>query len=532
MPRSVLFLLLGAAAVSAATVPAISLGTGVDEKSCTIRNQAVAFKPTERQVFVSVIAREVHAGDRLRIDWIQPSNTISDSNRYDNLPGAPALCFVSQLPLSGFPASSQPGRWSVRAVVNDVEVARTNFEIASDGNYDRVRINAVSQKTAGGAIELILDGAGFDSRSVVHVAEYKKDGGWRYIHSALPTTASAYRLSISAPSLGAGEYLAIVRNADDSLSRPARFLVTTGGGYQLPIVAGERWLITQGPYGSFSHWGNSLQAYDIAPVSAQWVAAMRPGIAYTHDVGAVQSHTLKTFGNYITIRHDDGDFSHYAHLASGSFRIKNGDLVQAGQALAHVGNSGYTLGEGGGYHVHVHVTKAEPIWAQSVPFQFEEFPGVPAAALKNREVTSSKLPSMSVSLPAKRTVKPPSGRVIVGGTWDESKAVPAGAKSLEVELAWSTEGRDLDLRVVSPSGRSYGALGEQAGYSGAKSNPKRLKVASPEAGTWRLTVAGMSGGGEAIEFTMEAVVTASPVRTVAVQKVARRVPTVPNSAVQ
>ena len=32
--------------------------------------------------------------------------------------------------------------------------------------------------------------------------------------------------------------------------------------------------------------------------------------------------------------------------------------VEAGQKLAVVGNSGYTLGPGGGYHVHVHITRA------------------------------------------------------------------------------------------------------------------------------------------------------------------------------
>ena len=135
------------------------------------------------------------------------------------------------------------------------------------------------------------------------------------------------------------------------------FLIETGG-YKLPIAAGEPWVITQGPYGTFSHWGNSLHAYDIAPRSGRCVVAMKAGIAYTHDLGLRQDHRHRSFGNYITIDHGNGEYSHYAHLATGTFVVKNGQHVEQGQALATAGNSGYTLGEGGGYHVHVSVTRA------------------------------------------------------------------------------------------------------------------------------------------------------------------------------
>ena len=151
------------------------------------------------------------------------------------------------------------------------------------------------------------------------------------------------------------------------------FLIATGG-YKLPTAAGVPWIITQGPYGTFSHWGNSLHAFDIAPREGSCVVAMKAGIAYTHDLGLRQDHRHHSFGNYITIDHGNGEFSHYAHLATGTFVVKNGEHVEQGQALATAGNSGYTLGEGGGYHVHVSVTRALPISSSSVPFQFEDLP--------------------------------------------------------------------------------------------------------------------------------------------------------------
>ena len=102
---------------------------------------------------------------------------------------------------------------------------------------------------------------------------------------------------------------------------------------------------------------------------------MRAGIVHVHDIGARQDHAHRTFGNYISIDHGGGEYSHYGHLATGTFVVTEGQHVEQGQALAVVGNSGYTLGEGGGYHVHVHVTRSPSISAPSVPFVFEDFAG-------------------------------------------------------------------------------------------------------------------------------------------------------------
>ena len=54
-------------------------------------------------------------------------------------------------------------------------------------------------------------------------------------------------------------------------------------------------MITQGPYGTFSHWGNSLHAFDIAPRSGRCVVAMKAGVAYTHDLGLHQDHRHRIF---------------------------------------------------------------------------------------------------------------------------------------------------------------------------------------------------------------------------------------------
>ena len=47
-------------------------------------------------------------------------------------------------------------------------------------------------------------------------------------------------------------------------------------------------------------------------------------------------------GNYIVIDHENGEFSTYAHLSEGSIRVKTGDRVVKGDAIAAVGNTGHS----------------------------------------------------------------------------------------------------------------------------------------------------------------------------------------------
>ena len=71
----------------------------------------------------------------------------------------------------------------------------------------------------------------------------------------------------------------------------------------------------------------------------------------------------------------------------------------------------------------------------------------------------------------------------------------------EVTFAWAGAGNDLDLHLVSPSGRHYGWYGDTTGYSGQKTNPESFRVPSPEPGLWRISVEGMAGGPGLIDST-------------------------------
>lgn len=57
------------------------------------------------------------------------------------------------------------------------------------------------------------------------------------------------------------------------------------------------------------------------------------------------------YGNHIIIKHKHNEYSVICHIEKGSFNVKIGDIVEEGEILAKVGNSGNTQGP----HIHYHL---------------------------------------------------------------------------------------------------------------------------------------------------------------------------------
>ncbi|HYL74117.1 MAG TPA: peptidoglycan DD-metalloendopeptidase family protein [Bryobacteraceae bacterium] len=513
--RSPFFALLGVAALipaaSATTVQQSRLTTLVSEQSCTVPREVTTFASTQRQAFLWFVARQVRAGDELKVEWLDPSGTVSSTAEYPELPNVSEACLTTQLPIAGFAPASQPGLWTVRVLSKGKPLFSRRFQITADADTGGPIVSSVTWSgVKAREIDFTVDGKNFQGNPLVFIAQYTPAGGWKYLFSLQPRNVTANQLVVHYAGLPANEYWVIVQNPDQRLSRPMPFVIVTNG-YKLPMPAGEPWVLTQGPYGAFSHWGNALHAYDIAPRSGRCVVAMKAGTVYTHDLGLHQDHRRRTFGNYITIDHGDGEYSHYAHLATGTFVVENGQHVEQGQALAIAGNSGYTLGEGGGYHVHVSVTRALPISSSSIPFQFEDLADAARRATNRTIVSANASPYCDCRerhVTAAAVARAPrskqfSGQVSVAQWWSELVSVPKGSKTFDVSVEWTGVNSDLDLHLVSPSGRHYGWYGDTAGYSGAKTNPQQFHVPKPEPGIWRISVQGVRGGPGPIDFAVE-----------------------------
>lgn len=120
------------------------------------------------------------------------------------------------------------------------------------------------------------------------------------------------------------------------------------------------WIVSQGYHGTESHHGRAAYALDLVKIDDEGRAYARRGrrlsdwYGFGADVLAsadgVVVHAIDHFPdnrvwsqggatNSVIVRHGDV-YSEYVHLQRGSLRVRAGDRVTRGQALARCGNSG------------------------------------------------------------------------------------------------------------------------------------------------------------------------------------------------
>lgn len=91
--------------------------------------------------------------------------------------------------------------------------------------------------------------------------------------------------------------------------------------------------------GSVNHPG-----FDLAASSGTEVAAAAGGTV-------IHAGPAGSYGNLVTVRHDNGFETRYAHLSEVD--VKVGDVVQAGAELGKVGTTGYSTGP----HLHFEIRR-------------------------------------------------------------------------------------------------------------------------------------------------------------------------------
>lgn len=117
---------------------------------------------------------------------------------------------------------------------------------------------------------------------------------------------------------------------------PARGWITSGFGGRDDPYTGERTM----------HLGVDMAAREGTPV----VAPARGVVIYSGERGA--------YGKMIAIDHDRGVITHYAHLERSL--VKVGDVVERGQHIGNVGNTGRSTGPHLHYEVRVNGVPVNP----------------------------------------------------------------------------------------------------------------------------------------------------------------------------
>lgn len=127
--------------------------------------------------------------------------------------------------------------------------------------------------------------------------------------------------------------------------------------YRLPFDERTPVRIDQGPQGRFSHAdAANRHAVDFALPESTPVLAAREGVV-------MQAASADMAGNFVRIRHEDGSSAVYAHLRDGSFRVRSGQRVRAGERIGQSGNTGFSTAP----HLHFAVQVQRGAQWESIP---------------------------------------------------------------------------------------------------------------------------------------------------------------------
>jgi hypothetical protein len=113
---------------------------------------------------------------------------------------------------------------------------------------------------------------------------------------------------------------------------------------------------------------------EVAAVGPGRVLAVRDGVPEnTPPTPPANPGVNDLTGNFVLLQIDGGYFALYAHLQTGSLRVRPGDRVRPGQVLGQVGNTGNSTEP----HLHFQVTDGaglpSGLAANGVPYVFDNF---------------------------------------------------------------------------------------------------------------------------------------------------------------
>lgn len=117
-------------------------------------------------------------------------------------------------------------------------------------------------------------------------------------------------------------------------------------GYICPIAGKTKSSITTGYRGYVGHTG-----VDFACGSGTSIMASKAGTVVISTALRYPSGSYRSYGEYIVISHGDGTMTLYAHMLSGSRKVREGDKVTQGQVIGQVGSTGNSTGP----HLHFEV---------------------------------------------------------------------------------------------------------------------------------------------------------------------------------
>ena len=146
----------------------------------------------------------------------------------------------------------------------------------------------------------------------------------------------------------------------------------TAKAYRYPLPwRGGPFHVSQAANGQYSHFGpKNRYAMDIAMPEGTPIIAARGGVVVKTE-NSQSGRGTHPSGNFVRVLHDDGTMGVYLHLKQGSVRVREGQRVAVGSALALSGNTGNSSGP----HLHFVVQRNTGMGLVSIPYQFNRSVG-------------------------------------------------------------------------------------------------------------------------------------------------------------
>lgn len=119
----------------------------------------------------------------------------------------------------------------------------------------------------------------------------------------------------------------------------------------------------------------AVYGQEVIAVGDGTIAFARDGVAENvpPSISAAATATIgAAAGNHVVLRleHDGHPvYATYAHLQTGSIRVREGDHVRRGEVLGRIGNSGNAVGP----HLHFQISDSPGLTGEGLPFQIERF---------------------------------------------------------------------------------------------------------------------------------------------------------------
>ena len=155
-------------------------------------------------------------------------------------------------------------------------------------------------------------------------------------------------------------------------------LFPTNGSYRTPEIFAIDWI--EAVHGRwFSGDGSKLTDYPYygtpihAVANGVVVSAINNRPQVPPNTSTADNHTLHTAadfsGNSVIERIAPGVYASYAHMQTGSVRVKVGQRLRAGEVIGLLGNSGNTTAP----HLHFGIVDRADFFSNSLPFAVRSF---------------------------------------------------------------------------------------------------------------------------------------------------------------